>query len=103
MIKLKIGQVIDTSYRTFGRTRAARIEELTADDSHIPVYTNNTDTIVTLSTDSARYMSTMAVSVHRVTIIIDSTVTVYVIDHAVAVIIDTITRDLIGVSPDITL
>ena len=101
MVLLQVGEVVKAADGIRGIAVAAGIKKFTANDTHIPVNTHHAHGVIALRANGARNMCAVAVVVHRIAGATDSGKTMHVINNAVAVIIDAITRNFSGVCPDI--
>ena len=93
--------IVNGVERSTGWTRAACAEELQCGKLHIPGHARDADAIVAYGADGAGDVRPVTVVIHRVGVVVDEVPAVDVINIAVAVVINRVSRDLARVRPHV--
>ena len=64
-------------------------------------YAGNALAVVADGTDRARHVGAVDLEIGKVVVVVVSVVAVNVVNHAVAVVVDSVTRNLAGVGPEV--
>ena len=93
--------VLDGVDRVLERAAPARVQELDRHELHVPRHPGDPESVVAHRSHGPGGMGPVAVVVHRVAVVVREVPAVHVVDETVAVVVDTVARDLAGIGPHI--